>query len=106
LAGAGFTRIELDVTHVLPAIRVPTLVVAKERFLEPAEEVAEAIPGAELTTVPGRGGAFFENDFAVEAVEAFLEGAPRGSGIRFADRGPRELKGIPGEWRIYSVVDD
>jgi alpha/beta hydrolase family protein len=29
-----------------------------------------------------------------------------GSGIRFADRGPRELNGIPGEWRIYSVVDD
>jgi pimeloyl-ACP methyl ester carboxylesterase len=28
-----------------------------------------------------------------------------GSGIRFADRGLRELKGIPGEWGIYSVVD-
>ena len=29
-----------------------------------------------------------------------------GSGIRFDDRGVRELKGLPGEWRIYSVVDD
>jgi class 3 adenylate cyclase len=29
-----------------------------------------------------------------------------GSGIRFADRGVQALKGIPGEWRLYSVVDD
>ncbi|MDQ3822391.1 MAG: adenylate/guanylate cyclase domain-containing protein [Actinomycetota bacterium] len=28
-----------------------------------------------------------------------------GSGLRFADRGERRLKGIPGEWRLYSVVD-
>jgi class 3 adenylate cyclase len=28
-----------------------------------------------------------------------------GSGIRFADRGVRELKGLPGEWRIFSVLD-
>jgi hypothetical protein len=28
-----------------------------------------------------------------------------GSGIQFEDRGARELKGIPGEWRIYSVLD-
>jgi class 3 adenylate cyclase len=26
-----------------------------------------------------------------------------GSGIEFSDRGPHELKGIPGEWRLYSV---
>jgi pimeloyl-ACP methyl ester carboxylesterase len=26
-----------------------------------------------------------------------------GSGLRFADRGIRSLKGIPGEWRIYAV---
>ncbi len=26
-----------------------------------------------------------------------------GSGIRFADRGRRTLKGVPGEWRLYSV---
>ena len=26
-----------------------------------------------------------------------------GSGLRFADRGNRSLKGIPGEWRIYAV---
>jgi class 3 adenylate cyclase len=28
-----------------------------------------------------------------------------GSGIEFQDRGDHELKGIPGEWRLYSVQD-
>jgi class 3 adenylate cyclase len=27
-----------------------------------------------------------------------------GSGLVFADRGPHELKGVPGEWRLYAVV--
>lgn len=27
-----------------------------------------------------------------------------GSGIEFADRGAHELKGVPGEWRLYGVV--
>ena len=26
-----------------------------------------------------------------------------GSGIRFAERGSAELKGIPGQWRLYAV---
>ena len=26
-----------------------------------------------------------------------------GSGLEFADRGPAELKGVPGEWRLYAV---
>ena len=26
-----------------------------------------------------------------------------GSGVRFADRGPHSLKGVPGEWRLYAV---
>ena len=29
-----------------------------------------------------------------------------GSGIEFADRGPHELKGVPGNWRLYSVTAD
>ena len=29
-----------------------------------------------------------------------------GSGIEFEDRGDHELKGIPGEWRLYAVQDD
>jgi class 3 adenylate cyclase len=29
-----------------------------------------------------------------------------GSGIGFADRGAAELKGVPGEWRLYAVEQD
>jgi class 3 adenylate cyclase len=28
-----------------------------------------------------------------------------GSGIEFEDRGQRELKGVPGEWRLFAVAD-
>jgi class 3 adenylate cyclase len=27
-----------------------------------------------------------------------------GSGIRFEDRGRHELKGIPGQWRLYEAI--
>jgi class 3 adenylate cyclase len=27
-----------------------------------------------------------------------------GSGLTFEDRGPHELKGVPGEWRLYAVT--
>jgi hypothetical protein len=26
-----------------------------------------------------------------------------GSGLRFADRGSHSLKGVPGQWHVYSV---
>jgi class 3 adenylate cyclase len=28
-----------------------------------------------------------------------------GSGIGFADRGERALKGVPGRWRLYAVTE-
>jgi len=28
-----------------------------------------------------------------------------GSGIAFEERGIAELKGVPGEWRLYAVAD-
>jgi class 3 adenylate cyclase len=28
-----------------------------------------------------------------------------GSGIEFADRGLHQLKGVPGEWRLFAVAD-
>lgn len=67
--------IELDVTDVLSAIRVPTLVIGKERTREDAEDVAGRIEGCELVVVPGEGFAIHENDFPVEALERFLAGA-------------------------------
>ena len=27
-----------------------------------------------------------------------------GSGIRFEDRGERELRGVPGQWRLWAVA--
>jgi len=27
-----------------------------------------------------------------------------GSGLEFEDRGTHELKGVPGEWRLYAAV--
>lgn len=67
-------QIDLDIRDVLPAIRVPTLVISKEFMREECERVAEAIPDCELVVVPGRGGAMQENDHSIEAVEAFLAG--------------------------------
>jgi class 3 adenylate cyclase len=28
-----------------------------------------------------------------------------GSGLRFTDRGAQQLKGVPGEWRLYALED-
>jgi class 3 adenylate cyclase len=68
-------QMDLDVTEVLPAIRVPTLVVSKDFAGDRGEAIAEAIPDSELVLVPGQGGAPMENDYVVEAIEAFLAGA-------------------------------
>ena len=69
--------LDLDMTDVMPAIRVPTLVIAKERLRDEAERVAAGIPDCEFVAVPGDGGAMQENDYPVEAIEAFLAGAPQ-----------------------------
>jgi class 3 adenylate cyclase len=41
--------------------------------------------------------------------EALVSGTVKdlviGSGLRFADRGARELKGVPGEWRLYALAE-
>jgi class 3 adenylate cyclase len=68
-------QLDLDITDVLPAIRVPTLVLAKDFMRRAGEAVASEIPNCELLVVPGRGGAIHENDYTVEAIEAFLAGA-------------------------------
>jgi class 3 adenylate cyclase len=71
-------QLELDITDVLSAIRVPTLVMSKEPMREESAEVAELIPSAELVELPGEGLAIMENDFALEAIDDFLVGvSPR-----------------------------
>lgn len=68
-------QIDLDITDVLPAIRIPSLVITKEFKRHEGERIAESIPNCEFVAIPGRGGAIHENDYPAEAIEAFLAGA-------------------------------
>ena len=63
---------ETNLSDVLPAIRVPTLVLAKSRAREPAAHVASLIPDARLVMLPGVGASLHENDAGLLAIEAFL----------------------------------
>jgi class 3 adenylate cyclase len=73
---ADFLRmqLDLDIADVLPAIRVPTLVMSKEPMREASREVAGLIPAATLVELPGRGVNIAENEFPLEAIEDFLGG--------------------------------
>ncbi|HEY4267220.1 MAG TPA: alpha/beta fold hydrolase [Galbitalea sp.] len=81
---------ELDVSSLLPQVRVPTLVVHRDRDravpLAQAEELAAGIPGAELTVLPGRSHLPYIGDAheLVVAIRRFL-------GLRVARRGVGEL---------------
>jgi class 3 adenylate cyclase len=70
-------QLDLDLTDVVPTIRVPTLVIAKDRARHGAQLIAQAIPDCQFVVVPGRGGAMQENDYPAEAIEAFLAGTPQ-----------------------------
>ena len=69
-------QMELDVVDVLPAVRVRTLVLTKERERDQSRFVADRIPDARLVELPGEGMAAFEHDgvHTVDAIEAFLSG--------------------------------
>jgi class 3 adenylate cyclase len=74
MASADFQRMlmEIDVTDVLPVVRVPTLVISKAHTREEGEWIASQIPDAQHVVVPGIGWAPFEGSETVEAVEAFV----------------------------------
>ena len=38
-------------------------------------------------------------------VSSTIEDLVAGSGLVFEERGEHELKGVPGTWRLYAVVD-
>jgi class 3 adenylate cyclase len=72
---------ETDIRHVLPAIRVPTLVVHRtDDRIVPVEHgrfFAEAIPGARYVELPGADHLWWiEGDDILDEVESFLTGAP------------------------------
>jgi class 3 adenylate cyclase len=71
---------ETDVRHLLPSVRVPTLVLAPaddEEDLLVGKYVAERIPGARLATYPGNPSPYLaDSEPIAEAIREFL-GAPR-----------------------------
>lgn len=79
----------LDLRSVLPAIRVPTLVMHREDDeLSPVDHgryLADHIPGARLVVVPGSDTLFFTQgaDEIVDHIEQFITGAPP---VRETDR--------------------
>jgi pimeloyl-ACP methyl ester carboxylesterase/DNA-binding winged helix-turn-helix (wHTH) protein len=70
----------IDLTHVVPTIRVPTLVIHREddsRYpLEIAQQIVEAIPGARLFSPPGHDHYLFSGDTTsmLDAIEEFVLG--------------------------------
>jgi class 3 adenylate cyclase len=71
---------DLDVRHVLPTITTPTLVIhLEDNVMIPqvfGRYLADAIPGARLTLVPGRDQIFLRNyaDPVIDVVEQFATG--------------------------------
>jgi len=45
-----------------------------------------------------------EADASEVLVSSTVKDLVVGSGLNFDDRGPHELKGIPGEWRLFAVA--
>jgi hypothetical protein len=160
---------ESDVSDVLPAVRVPTVVLSRATNRDEAAYFAERISGARLVELPvqsiyhwldedSRSIAMLETRRLVDSARAepardrvlatillpissvrprarrrsatrvgasssphrsTCRGSRRtsdvlvsqtvkdlvaGSGIEFEDRGRHELKGVPGEWRLYAVA--
>jgi pimeloyl-ACP methyl ester carboxylesterase len=79
-AAAALTRMSamIDVRHVLPAIRVPTLVMHRsdEVMAEASRDVGKRIPGARVVELPGADHMPWlgDQDAALDEIEEFLTG--------------------------------
>jgi pimeloyl-ACP methyl ester carboxylesterase len=79
-AAAALTRMSamIDIRHVLPAIRVPTLVLhrANEVLADASRYVGERIPGAKVAELPGSDHMPWlgDQDRALDEIEEFLTG--------------------------------
>jgi class 3 adenylate cyclase len=75
-SAAEFFRMlgDTDISDVLPTIRVPTLVIHRERWREQARRVAALIPGASIAEVAGRDSPIFVDDEAIPEIDRFLSG--------------------------------
>jgi pimeloyl-ACP methyl ester carboxylesterase len=80
VAAAALTRMSamIDVRHVLPAIRVPTLVLHRsdEVLAEASRYVGERIPGAKVVELPGSDHMPWlgDQDAALDEIQEFLTG--------------------------------
>ena len=58
---------------------------------------------ARVVEIPGAGHLAFGcySEVIIQQIEPFVAG----SGIQFTERGSTALKGVPEQWRLYSVDD-
>jgi class 3 adenylate cyclase len=90
-AAVALTRmnLEIDIRHVLPVIRVPTLVLHRAGdgliSVEAGRHMAEQVPGARFVELPGEDHLWFHGDSGaiLDEVEEFLTGA---RGVHEPDR--------------------
>jgi len=75
-----------DVSDVLPAVRVPTVVLASSRERGPSEYVADRIPGARLAKLPDLNSIYH---WVIPAVDAIALTETR----RLVDAASEELTG-------------
>ncbi|MGH2662363.1 MAG: alpha/beta fold hydrolase, partial [Actinomycetota bacterium] len=80
----GKMNTQIDVRHVLPAVRVPTLLIhrAEDRdaSVEEGRYIASRIPGAKFVELPGEDHLPFvgDQDAVLDEIEEFLTGVRRG----------------------------
>ncbi len=79
-ASAMIEREQVDLRHVLPAVRAPALVLHREHYnaipLDGGRDLADHIAGARFAVVPGRDGLLFTDPSAeaLQHIEDFLGG--------------------------------
>jgi len=73
-------QMEVDVRDLLPAVRVPTLILHREPHEDESRYLEGRIPGAKRVELPGSSGAFFADDFerTAEELERFVLAVSRG----------------------------
>ena len=107
-AGDGFFA-----TFDAPAAAVEAALEIVERVRELGIEIRAGVHTGEVEqvgakvagiTVPIASRMMAAADSSEVLVSSTVRDLAAGSGLRFEDRGTRELKGVPGEWHVYSVT--
>ena len=105
---------DIDVRHVLPAIRVPTLIIHNAgdrnvpvehgRYIESRARSTSNCRGDHIPFVGNIGARIAALAKGGEVlVSNTVKDLVAGSGLTFEDRGYHTLKGLPGESRLFAV---